>query len=602
MPQVRTYGDQQAVPRGIPDVERQPSRLNVTATDLGAGVGNALTQIGGDVYHKSQLIKRDEEQRQNEIRVQAAESALSDWELKTIYDPKTGALTKKGTAAFGLPDEVGASYDEATGNIRNTLANDTQKLAFDRATVNRKPTILSKINNHVYAQMEQVADSTYKAYIGNSRALAQQNADDPARVATEIDNQRVHTALEADRLGLDAETTKRLVDGVTSDTHAVVIDQLLATGNDKRAKAYFDQVHDEISGDSLPQIEKALTVGKVRGESQRQADAIIADSAKPGAEKNLQEQLEEARKIQDPEVRDAVEDRLRSNWTVKRQAEADQREDTLRTHIDSIDKIMLNSLNKIDATGALSKAISPSDWAQLSAGERNTLEQYAKRKQVGEIETDWQTFYTLMNLATNEISQEDFARTNLMEYRARLGNSEFKQLAELQISVRQKDHPKTTDLLSGESQQAQIVRDALLSIGIDPTAVDNPSAKGYDKASIDRAVNFRRSVRENVAALEARTKKKADNDQVQEIVDNLIVKGHVSMPGKLWGTNEEERYVFEAHPGETLVVTAADVPKAERAKIEASLKRNGMVYISDDTVLALYLQKLKALGVTGVKK
>lgn len=580
---------------------RQTGRQNAgTAAAYGGAIGDSLSQIGEGLYRDVQAIKLTEQRQQDAIRVQTAEAQVSDWELKTIYDPKTGALSKTGVNAFNLPDEVSASYDQTIGDIRNGLSSDAQRAAFDRAIANRKPSILGRVNTHVLGQMNAVGQESYRSYIGNSRALAQQNAGDPARVATEIENQREHTVVEAGRLGLDAETTKRMVSSVTSDTHVAVLDQLLATENDVGAKDYFSQVKGEIEGPALPQVEKALNVGRTRGESQRQFDAIMLQAA------TEQEAIEKAREIKDPEIRDSVEDRVQSEWRLRKQRDREAKEETIRTHAEAIDKIMLDAGNRIDAVGTIQKAISPAAWAQLMPNEKVALENYAKRKQGGgEVETDWNAYYSLRLLAENPATRNDFAdpsKTNLMLYIAKLGKTEFKELVGLQGAIRQKDTTKTEELLSHDGLQSRMVTDAMLSIGLDPTALDNPSAKGYDKIAVDRGVAFRRSVRENVAGLEARQGKKATDEQVQEIVDNLIVKADVVIPGSLWGTKLQEKFLFEAGPKDTLIITADDVPKSERAIAIAVLKKLGRTFWTDEDILAVYMLKLQKLGVNGVKK
>ena len=96
MPTARSYRST-VDPAPIPGARRQAAP---TAEALGAGLGQTLTRVGADIY-------ADELRSQDDIAIMAADKQLGEWEVKRLYDPKAGALNRRGKDAFGLPDEIG---------------------------------------------------------------------------------------------------------------------------------------------------------------------------------------------------------------------------------------------------------------------------------------------------------------------------------------------------------------------------------------------------------------------------------------------------------------------------------------------------------------
>jgi len=199
-----------------------------------------------------------------------------------------------------------------------------------------------------------------------------------------------------------------------------------------------------------------------------------------------------------------------------------------------------------------------------------------------EIQTDWGTYYMLMGKASDPNSRQEFAGADLLKYRGKLGDTEFKQLIGVQSAILGKDDPKADNLTTDEATQRRIVDDAMLSIGLDTT----PDPKsGQD---VERVVTFRRKVREQVAARQAQTGKKATDEEVQGIVDGLLLK---AKPNTTWFWGDNSKRVFETKDDEPIVVNIADIPKAERANIEAALKRKGLK-VTEEAIKALYENKL----------
>jgi hypothetical protein len=263
MPRVTNYEGQQVQERPLPGV-----RLTAAPSiDAAAAPGDKLMRIGADIY-------ADETRKQDEIAVMEADNKLSDWEVKRLYDPQNGALNKRGKDAFGLPDQVGKELDDTIGEIRTSLSNDRQRMAFERRATARKTDINTTLSKHVFGEIRKHDDAETENFIANSRQSAVLNYDNPDRIGLEIERQQGAIVDYANRNGLGPEYVKQKVAQVHSDTHVGVIDRMLANGQDRGAKVYFDGVRTDIAGNDITKVEQKLQVAITEGEGMRAADDV----------------------------------------------------------------------------------------------------------------------------------------------------------------------------------------------------------------------------------------------------------------------------------------------------------------------------------------
>ncbi|MFO0467345.1 MAG: hypothetical protein ACK5ZS_00130 [bacterium] len=320
MPTVRLYGQQQQELRAVPG-----ARLTAapTAETLGADAGAKIANVGLNLY-------QDELLRQDQVATLEADRKLSEWELRTMYDPRQGALAKRGKDAMGLPDTVSADYDKFTGELRNSLANDRQRVAFDRMVESRRKDINTSLSRHVFTEVRKFDDQETENYLKNSREAAIANFGDPARITTEIERQTAAVMDFANRNGLGPEYTKQKITLIRSDTHEGVITRMLANGMDQGAKAYYDRVKGELTGDTAAKVEKVLTVAITEGAGLRGAGEIWAAMG-PKADADpvsLDRMRDEAEKRygSDPKVYRAVMDQLKERASLHNGAQRERAE------------------------------------------------------------------------------------------------------------------------------------------------------------------------------------------------------------------------------------------------------------------------------------
>lgn len=567
MPRVRAYGGRQVTTAALPSAYRTNAP---TAESLGAGLGEQIATIGLQGYAE---IQQAERQKADEIALLAADNALATWEAKRIYDPERGALTVKGRDAFGLPETVNAELTEFAGKVAGSLTTERQRTAFARAIANRRQAVNLQLQRHVFSEIQQYDAQETTASVQNATTAAVAQAGDPRAIRRELDRGAAVIVDYARRNGIGPEATGLQLMAFTSSVHVGVIDRLLTSGADRAAAVYYEQTKSQIDGKALAKIEAALEEGSLRGESQRRSDAILATA-------ETQEQaLEQARAIEEPKLRDAVEDRVVRQWQLNRQAERGRRE-----------QAMVLAGNLIDQRGTVD-AVPPSIWTSLTVGEKTALEQYAKRKAGGGLQTDFAVFYRLFTQAAE--NPQAFAGENLMRYRHQLEDTEFKELVRLQASIRTDDREGANKVLDDFRTETQILNEALEIAGIDPT----PPAGKRQTEQQAAVARMRREVADRVRLLQSSTGKKATNADVQAIADDVLTDTVRTAPAQraAWygipipflDRPEERKRIVD--------LTVADVPRGARAEIEAALRAKNRA-VTDQSVLDLYVATLRRTG------
>lgn len=521
-----------------------------------------VTRVGADLFAK---VREQERQAANQTALIAADNQLAEWQNKYLYDPQSGALNRKGKDAMPLPEETKDAFNEVADQVEAGLTNDDQRMAFARLRSQTWQGLDLQVRRHTFTEMNEYRNGELKNFISNTVNKAQHVADDPKMVQVELEKGVSAIRTMGPSLGMGQEAIDAQVRAVQSQVHENVIGQLLADGKDKAAQAYFDAASGQIDGEKLDAVKRALEEGTLRGESQRKADDIIRQGG------SLTEQLEKAKDL-DPKVRDQVEQRLEHNAAIEAHAKQVREEDTLRGAYNLVDKS-----KSIDA-------IPPQVWTSLDGSQRSALRSYAHALAKGEpITTDDPTFYALMTQAGEDPTT--FLKQNLLNYRAKLSDSDFQQLAGLQLSLRNGDRKAAEKDLAGFRTKKEIVDDTLTQYGI------NPNAKPTSKEGVATA-NLRRLLDQRVDALQA-DGKKVTNEEIQGALDTILgtqvkEKGsffNLFVPGK----------PFLDRTRRAVDTTIDDIPADKRQRIEERLRSRGE-QITDQKVLDWYIDALVQSG------
>lgn len=542
---------------------------------LGGGIGETVAKFGAQIH-------RDEIERQDQVAFMEADRKLGEWENKALYDPQNGALNKKGKDAFGVPDAVAEDYRKNVDAISQGLGNDRQKAAFTKAANARGADLQRTLSRHVFTEARQYEAVETENYIKNASDTAALNYDNPDRVDLEINKGRAAIVDFAKRNGLGAEYEKQKTSQFVSNTHIAIIGRYLSNGQDLSAQKYFEEAKSKglIAGDDLEKVEGKLKHALTEGQGLRGA-AEIWDKSGPKSDLDPVQtdvMMRQAEKTyaDNPTVLKAVKQGIIERAQIHN---ASQRE--------RMEGAASNVWGAIEKGASFAGIRTMADYRTLPGKQQNEIKTWMidradTLKRRADQDGDDTLYYNLITEASSNATSDKFATTNLLEYRTKLSKQQFQTLVGVQAAIRKGDDKEQNKLLASERVQKNIVDEALLSMKLDPTPNEKTST-----GKIEQINGFRRSVREAVSAQEARTGKNATDKEVQSIVDGLIIKG-VTKAGVLW---DDTKRVYELKPGENITIKVTDVPKADRAKIEDSLKRAGQP-VTPEAVTSLYRARL----------
>ncbi len=528
---------------------------------IGAFTATA-TRIGAGLFAEIQDRERN---AANQTALIAADNRLSDWRIRRLYDPQNGALAQKGKDALPLPEQIREEFDHVANEIEAGLTNDEQRSAFTRLRSQSWQGVNMEVRRHTFQEMQEYRTTELKTLITNSVNAAQHVAHDPKLVQVELSKATTAITNIGPAMGLGPEAIETQVRAVTSQTHVSVISQLLADDQDQAASAYFDATRGQIEGEKLDEVTRALEEGSLRGQAQRAADAIIRAGG------TLREQLDKAKAF-DAKLRDQIEQRVEHNAVVEDRAQREATETAMRQGYDLIDRT-----NDVSA-------IPPAQWMSYSGETRSAMIHYAKLRAAGTpIQTDLPTFYALMTQAGED--PQTFLRQNLLNYRHKLDDTEFKQLSGLQLSIRNRDRAAAERDLAGFRTKSEIIDDTLSQYGINPRAKAT-TAEGKAIANLRRLLDQRIDVLQSEG-------KKVTNVEIQAGLDQILGT-QVTVPGSFWNIFPGGK-PFRDERRRAIDLTIDDVPTDRRDKIEQRLRTRGLP-VTDATILDWYIDALLQTG------
>lgn len=509
-------------------------------------------------------LAKEEKDKADDVATQDAYTRTVQLRNRLMYDPENGAMNRKGKDAFGAGEEYGKQFEAGADEIENSLTNPEQKALYKRIREGEARDLDSNLTRHTFAQAQAYDEETTAASVSTTREDAVMNYQDPGKVGMSINRQKVLIESNGKRNGQPAEMIKQKQMAAESTTHEAVINRMLANGQDLMASDYYKNIKGSIHGDAVAQVERNLQEGSIRGESQRQAVKIYTTN------NDLTSALQAVDKIKDPKIQDATRDRVKQKFLEKEQAKDAAEEQTFRSAFSIVEK----TRNKDD--------IPPDQWDQLSPARKNSITEYLEKAAKKEgVQTDWDAYYNLKQMAASPALRDKFMQTDLLLYRPKLADAEFKELVNAQSDGKKGD----TKAIDGIRTDAQIINQSLLDAGVDPT----PKQGSKDAKKVNM---FWKAVDEEVKALQSQTGKKATNDEVQGIVDKLMTKG-VTEKGWFWDT---EKRLYEVDPGtdKKFEIKTKDIPLMDRQKIESALRARG-INPTDDKINQIYKSKLAGM-------
>lgn len=208
--------------------------------------------------------------------------------------------------------------------------------------------------------------------------------------------------------------------------------------------------------------------------------------------------------------------------------------------------------------------------ANLPPGKYDDMLTFADKVAKGQpIETNWQLYYTLKQ------DPQLLGNTNLMALRDKLADSEFKQLSQEQLDVRNGKTEHLTNLRSGRDYLSQYMRES----GIDPTPKDD------DKKGAEVVGRIWNAFEERVRARESDFGRKLKPEELKHEAAALFSSVEVNRP--FWFNKTLPAAAVA--PDQTLVV-----PDTDRRLITDALRKAGRP-VTETSIQDLYRRGKNAL-------
>lgn len=543
MAQVPVYDRQQVDTAALP-ASRVSADAPLSAFGGGQGVQNVFGAAAG-IGESIQKYHEKEKQKADDVATTEAYAKTEAERNRLTWDDKEGAYTKKGKDAFGVASSYGERFKKFTDEIENGLANEEQKRIYQKIKLKSANAFDQDLQQHTLKESKEYEAKVTESAISVARMDAINGYQNPGRVENAIGLQMAMAEEHSRRNGLPEEFTAMKKAEISSKTYSDVISRMLANKQDITAKNYYESVKDKIFGDEKIRIEKAVEDGSTRGAAQRNADKFWVESGG-----DFSKAMDSASKISNPEERDATENSIRekqTNFNIGQKARED--------------KLFTEAANTVEATKAKPDS---NTWSQLSLGDKQKLEERIRQLNEGyKIPRNTSEYYQLKTMAATTEFQEAFMKKNLLQYNTSINGEQLSELIKDQTDLRKgKNLPELNDFQTKQ----QIINDRMLEFGIDPTP-----KKGSKEAEKARLIRDKISEVEN--AQMNQTGKKLTNEEFRKIVDGFFIQGTKPDSG-FFGYFKTKKPLYEAQPGEELLLSSKDIPAMDRIQITDSLKKH----------------------------
>ena len=537
----------------------QEARISIPRSSIGvsreATGGGAASSSFGAV----QKIFQEEKRKADEVAALDATSKLAEAESLLMNDPESGALNQRGKNAFALGESVNQSFDKSVSDIEKNLTSPEQIDSFRKAVASTKSNMNNRLRAHVSRERVNYDNTVTDTFLKNETNAAAENFNNPERVQQAVELQKAAIADHGKRNGLPPDAVKLQQIETVSKTHSTVITKMLADDQTDSAKKYFKANKKEFTGNDYATIEKDIETAALRGDSQKASDQIMASSG------TLSQGLDEARKIEDPKLRDETVRRVKQRFEEQATAQRIDDENNYRSVSD-----LAKQVRSVDQ-------IPPNQWNRLSLDQQTRLANHLKNLRRGMTPPkNSETYYDQMTLAS--ANPRAFMQKNLLEDQDKIDESQLSQLIKMQTSMRQGKGLKDQELKGFETKN-QVLEGLLAEMDV------NPKSKSKDDR--EKTVRFRQALDDRVLQFEQENKRKPNNKEIRQLGEELQLQV-VTDRGVFWDTKKR---VFELDPKDAPSIEYGDIPDTEVAKIKEAIKRRG-IDPTDEQVMQLYKAKV----------
>jgi hypothetical protein len=198
-------------------------------------------EIGRGVENAGEVAQQHFEQVQNiarQTQLTDAHNQLQTLSLGLTHDPQTGALTKQGKDAFGLPQQYLPQYDEQAAKIVAAVPDPRARQAAQLAAAQVRGHLAEQLDTHELEQHRQFGIQTAQSSIALAQQAAGMNANHPDLIAAQRDHIEASVDSLAQQQGWGPEQTQEAKLKAINGLHESVVRGLVSTGHSDLAQTY----------------------------------------------------------------------------------------------------------------------------------------------------------------------------------------------------------------------------------------------------------------------------------------------------------------------------------------------------------------------------
>ncbi|WP_176506166.1 hypothetical protein [Pseudomonas urethralis] len=258
--------------RVAPEVVAAPrvAQASVDASALARG----LSSLAGDLADVHQREMREA----NQTAVLNADNQLGTWQNEAIFNPETGAFTKKGQAALNVTNDTLTQFDQQREAIASSLANEQQRQMFTQAALQRRAQLQGKLGSYEFGEQQEYKNQVDKAAIATALNTAALNYNDPDAIASSHARIDGILQLQAQRNGWAPEVLEANRTKATSSMYSDILKRQ-ASQDPYKAQAALKQYQQYLTADDLTQVGSSID-GKVERLQQKAEMAQLRAEAR----------------------------------------------------------------------------------------------------------------------------------------------------------------------------------------------------------------------------------------------------------------------------------------------------------------------------------
>lgn len=229
---------------GAPQVRAQP--VDTSMNQLGQAALSAVAQVR----------QRSMDEADNAALL-SAESQLSDWKLKAMFDPQSGVYSRKGQNALDITNQTLPQFDEQAGRIAGALTNERQRARFNQLVASQRQSLNGELNRYEFGERQRYYDQADQASINSALTGATAYYQDPQQVAYYQNKATRVIAAAGERKGLPLEAVQQEIQGFNSAVASTVV-QRMAEEDPLKAQQYFAQASSYMTPADQFKVSKVL--------------------------------------------------------------------------------------------------------------------------------------------------------------------------------------------------------------------------------------------------------------------------------------------------------------------------------------------------------